>query len=380
MRHSAILTREPVVNQKRCITANRLIVHANDVADASDTLNALEAFWPTQHTVFVSLAEHTPDPSLLQWQAPDNTMIEIPVRALADPQTTQLLPELSRKGLTPCLRGWPDRHSAAAASHWRFVLAEAPHGSAPPDASAGIPIACGLPDLNAFEAAIEQGFAGASGCFFLNGHPPPQKLRPGHAQIIRLLNLARNDADVREIEDLLKQNVAISYKLLRYINSSAFGLRCEIQSFGHAVSILGYDNLNKWLSLLLVNAGEAPDAPALMQTSITRGRFMETIGADYFNKAGCDNLFITGAFSILPLLLGVSMQTLVDEMSLPESIIDALLHDRGEYAPFLRMARHTEGGNPSALLMQAGELQLSKAQINCALLRAVSFADSLAAE
>jgi EAL and modified HD-GYP domain-containing signal transduction protein len=53
----------------------------------------------------------------------------------------------------------------------------------------------------------------------------------------------RRNAEVKEIENVLKQDVALSYKLLRYINSAGFGLMCEIQSFRHAVTILGYEKL-----------------------------------------------------------------------------------------------------------------------------------------
>src|SRR5690606_30053898 len=111
-----------------------------------------------------------------------------------------------------------------------------------------------------------------------------------------LLNLVRRNGDIRDIETVLKQDLALSYKLLRYINSAGFGLMYEIQSFRHAVNILGYDALNKWLSLLLVTDSRDPSAPALMQTAITRGRFMEEAGAGHVDADERDNLFITGAF------------------------------------------------------------------------------------
>ena len=136
----------------------------------------------------------------------------------------------------------------------------------------GIALAKGLPDIKAFADAMEHGYAGATGWFFLRGRPMAEKLNPGHAQIVRVLNLVRRNAEVKEIETALKQDVALSYKLLRYINSAGFGLSCEIESFRHAVTILGYAKLNKWLSLLLVTASRDPSAAALMQTAIARGR------------------------------------------------------------------------------------------------------------
>ena len=55
MSQTTLLTREPVVNKNRAITANRLIAHGPNVAAVVETLNALGDVWPTHHPVFVSL-------------------------------------------------------------------------------------------------------------------------------------------------------------------------------------------------------------------------------------------------------------------------------------------------------------------------------------
>lgn len=378
MSQTTFLTREPVVNKKRAITANRLIAHGPNIAAVVETLNSLADIWPSHHTVFVSLARLVPTPDLMDWQAPANAMIEIPAQALAHPQTQALIPQLANAGINTCLSWYAPGSPLPVTVDWRFVLVDTrKHGA--PSGSPGIPLAWGLPNVDAFQGAIKAGFDGASGWFFLQGNPPPKALSPGHAQIVRLLNLVRHDADIREIEALLKQDVAISYKLLRFINSAGFGLMCEIQSFRHAVSILGYTNLNKWLSLLLVTASRDPGAPAMMQTSIARGRFMEEIGGSFFDKSELDNLFITGAFSLLPALLGTSMHSVLDEMHLPDAVTDALLNEEGGYAPFLKLARACENFDATSLQKLASELQLPPESINRALISALGFADSLQA-
>lgn len=375
MSQPTILTREPVVNKKRAITANRLVAHGPNIASVVETLNSLADLWPTRHTVFVSLARLVPTPELMNWQAPSNTLVEIPAQALAHAPTRALLPRLGAAGVSTCLAWFSPGIALPPEADWRFVLMDARRHPTP-SGSPGIALAWGLANVGAFQEAVKAGYDGASGWFFLHGNPPAKALEPGHAQLVRLLNLVRSNADIRDIEALLKQDVAISYKLLRYINSAGFGLMCEIQSFRHAVSILGYANLHKWLSLLLVTASRDPGAPAMVQTSISRGRFMEQIGAGYFDKSELDNLFITGAFSLLPALLGTSMQSVLDEMHLPEAVGDALLHGRGAYAPFLKLAQLSESFDCAALREQAAELQLAPEQINRALLGALAFADS----
>jgi EAL and modified HD-GYP domain-containing signal transduction protein len=115
----------------------------------------------------------------------------------------------------------------------------------------------------------------------------------------------------------------------------------------------------------------------MMQTAIARGRFMEEIGGSFFEKSERDNLFIAGAFSLLHLLLGTSMQTILEEMHLPDSVTDALLTEQGPIAPFLQLARACESFDCTALQKRASEMQLTNQQVNRALVGALSFADSL---
>jgi c-di-GMP-related signal transduction protein len=205
----------------------------------------------------------------------------------------------------------------------------------------------------------------------------PRRSIPGQAQIIRVLNLVRKNAEVKEIEAALKQDVALSYKLLRYINSAGFGLSCEIQSFRHAVTILGYDKLNKWLSLLLATASKDPMAPALDAHGADARRLMELLAHGLVDKQEYDNLFITGAFSMLDALLGVSMEKVLESMSLPEPICDALLGHGGVYGPFLELAKGERGRRWRCARRAGGMLGLSADQFNRAQMQALQFADTM---
>lgn len=370
-----LVRREPVVNRHKAITASRLVVYARSCRDAADTLNQLSDVWPRARNVFVSLSGVFPDIELLNWQPPENAMIEIPAPALARPGTARLIERLQAAQIPVCLDGY-DPEQPPPETSFRFMLADARTYPVLTNAP-GLMLAKGLADHPAFDEAIENGYDGAAGWFFLHGMPVQEKLNPGHAQIVRVLNLVRHNAEIKDIDDAFKQDVTLSYKLLRYINSAGFGLSCEIQSFKHAVTILGYEKLNKWLSLLLVTASKDPAAPALMQTAIARGRFMETIGKGYFDKAQLDNLFITGAFSLLEALLGARLEAALEQMLLPEPIADALLRQEGIYAPFLDLALACEGEDMANLAAKAETLQLDATALNHAQIEALNFADSL---
>jgi hypothetical protein len=372
----ALIRREPVLNRQKAITASRLIVHAGSTAQAAETLNRVLDVWPKAHGVFVGLAGLVPDAGLLAWNAPENILLEIPAAALAQAEALPFIAALVGDGVPLCLDGYVPGMPLPPATPFRFLLADSRRHPKMPK-SPGTALAKGLADVDAFSDALFEGYDGAAGWFFLHGRPAGDKLNPGHAQIIRVLNLVRRNAEVKEIETALKQDVTLSYKLLRYINSAGFGLSCEIESFRHAVAILGYAKLNKWLSLLLVTASRDPAAAALMQTAIARGRLMELLGQEYFDPSELDNLFITGAFSLLDILLGARLDAVLDEMNLPEAITDALLRRQGAYAPLLDLALACEGGEPAAIVDRSASLGIGVEKFNHAQIEALTYADSI---
>ena len=164
-----------------------------------------------------------------------------------------------------------------------------------------------------------------------------QTIRPAHAVIIQLINAVRKGAPTEQIEEVLKRDATLSFNLLRYINSSGFGLSTEITSFRHAVMILGLKKLFRWAALLLTMSREGGMPPALGQMAIVRGRLMELLAAELLPQEECDNAFVTGVFSLLDTMLGISMEKAIGAVSLPESITDALLHKKGPMAPILEL-------------------------------------------
>lgn len=202
-------------------------------------------------------------------------------------------------------------------------------------------------------------------------------LNPAYAIVLELLNKVRGNEDVKDIELSFKRDVALSFKLLRYINSVGFGLSCEIQSIRHALAILGYPQLYRWLTLLLVTADEESTSPALMKTAATRGRLTELLGKDMLEAADRDNLFIVGVFSLLDAMLEMPMEQALDSLALPESITDALLHRQGIYGPFLELAEACEGGSAGHIEKLVFSLQLEPEKVNQAHLSALAWVEML---
>lgn len=202
-------------------------------------------------------------------------------------------------------------------------------------------------------------------------------INPSQAVVLQLLERVRGDADPGEIELLFKKDVALTFKLLRYINSAGFGLSCEVQSIRHAISILGMQPLYRWLTLLLATASSGQATPALVRTAITRGRLCELLGGQIMSKADRDNLFITGVFSMLDALLETPMDSILERLVIPENIADALRDRSGLYGPVLALTEACESQADERIEMMAYALMLTPEQVNQAHLQAIAWVEQL---
>ncbi|QXZ10208.1 EAL domain-containing protein [Comamonas sp. Y33R10-2] len=205
-------------------------------------------------------------------------------------------------------------------------------------------------------------------------------IRPTQATIIQLINLVRQQGSTEEIEELLKRDPTLSFNLLRFINSSGFGLSCEITSFRHAVMILGLKKLFRWAALLLTTSRTGGSPPAVGQTAVVRGRLMELLSAELLPPEETDHAFVVGVFSLLDVMLGQPIAKALESVALPESVVDALVHNTGVFAPFLELTRACESGDDEGFARAANALHLSNHQVNWAHLQALSWADSLISE
>ncbi|MFZ2294707.1 MAG: HDOD domain-containing protein [Polaromonas sp.] len=233
-------------------------------------------------------------------------------------------------------------------------------------------------DWHEFDTCAALGLSG----FFGNLCRTPRKidssgeLGPQTVLILQLMQMVQDNADVRDLEKVLKRDATLSYKLFRYINSASFGIEVEIESLRHAVSMLGYTPLYRWLSLLLAMTNTAGFSPALLQAAIIRGRFAELLGQGLLSRSESENLFVVGMFSMLDQLLGLPLEQILRQISLPEAIAQALLSRDGVYGPFLALAEacEREDGRASDY---ADALFMTDTRVNQAHVAALAWAQSI---
>lgn len=208
-----------------------------------------------------------------------------------------------------------------------------------------------IPGWQALEACAGTGIEGvfADLCRAPREIKQAVKLGPEAQQILQLMHLVQGDADIRHVEKALKTDLELSYKLLRYINSAGFGLEIEIESPRHAVAMLGYAPLFRWLLLLLARTHTTGFSPALMQAAMIRGRFAELLGQDFLSRREAENLFVVGMFSFLDRLLGTPVPEVLAQLVLPAAVAEALLSREGVYAPVLALVEACEGRDGRAI-------------------------------
>ena len=228
-------------------------------------------------------------------------------------------------------------------------------------------------------ACLALGFDGLQGFYFAKPETlSARKLEPARAAVMQAIKLLLRGADIVEVDNALKRDVALSVKLLRYMNSAGMGLSGKIDSIKHAISLLGYQKLARWLTLLLASTdSKDPTAPLLARTAITRGRLMELLGEGRFDVAQRDNLFIAGTFSLLPAMLMLPMKDALDELDLPDTVAEGLLMRTGEFAPYLRLAEAVEHPSLAGVAQLCKELAIAPRALNLAQMQATDWVNQL---
>jgi len=195
--------------------------------------------------------------------------------------------------------------------------------------------------------------------------------------VLELINGVDKEEPVAKLEALLKKDPTLAFRLMRYLNSPAFGLSVEINSFGHALMLLGYQRLKRWLALLLASSAKDINAKPVMFAAVRRGLIMEELVQGSGDAEMRGEMFICGVFSLLDRLLKQPFEDLFKSVPVPERVRQALLEESGPFHPFLELVRAIESESVFDIRENADKLFMTPAEVNRALLKALSAARAL---
>ncbi|SDO24064.1 EAL and HDOD domain-containing protein [Polaromonas sp. JS666] len=388
------LVRAPLLDPKQQVVGYRLAWQSSVPTDPrEDVRQLLDFVGERAHDaelglLFLDAERGVPPGGILAGEVPSNTVLMLDCPDLAEDCVAGMA-SMREQGLQLALRG---ASLAFMEAHAETLLPLATHIELPwghPDFAAlsnlakqaEPPLAVVVQDFPGW-AEFDKSAAHGVGGFFgqLCTTPRPLNnagaLSPQAIFILQLMQMVQENADVRHIEGVLKRDAALSYKLFRYINSPGFGIEVEIESLRHAVTMLGYTPLFRWLSVLLATTNTAGYSHALLQAAIVRGRFAELLGKDLLPRGEAEHLFFVGMFSLLDQLLGIPLEKVVSQILLPEPVVQALLGREGVYGPFLSLVEACEqrDGRVPAL---ADALFVTSTRVNQAHLAALAWAHTV---
>lgn len=230
-----------------------------------------------------------------------------------------------------------------------------------------------------FKQALKMGYSYFQGYFFskpviLSGRDvPAHKLN--YLQVLQEVN--RPEFDFGRLDNIIKRDVSLSYKLLKYMNSAAFGFRTKISSIKHALVMLGMNEIKRWVSLIALR-GLAEDKPdEIMTSSIIRARFGELIAPKIGLGNQSSDIFLMELFSMIDALIDRPMSDIVAELPIYEEIKDALLGKQCRYWDVYDLILSYEKGDWEKFSKYAAEFKLNETEVPELYLKSLEWANEL---
>lgn len=212
-----------------------------------------------------------------------------------------------------------------------------------------------------YDLSRELGFDYFQGFYFCRPNVVSGKRIPVNKAVVFQLIEKLQDPEISmdDLEKILVQDVTLSYKLLRYINSASFALRQEIDSVKQALIIIGTQTMKNWATLIILSNLNNDKPYELIRTALVRAKMAELL-AEKTGRADKSQMFTVGLFSLLDALMDIPMIELLDTISLAAPIKMALLEKEDELGELLSLVIAYEQGDWPVLKQGAIDSKIYK--------------------
>jgi c-di-GMP-related signal transduction protein len=214
-----------------------------------------------------------------------------------------------------------------------------------------------------FLAAKKAGFAYFQGYFFRRPETVKTHAVPGNQlNYIKMLQVvSKPELEPREIENAIKGEASLCYRLLRYMNSASFGFANEIHSVRHALSMLGEREVRRWVRLVVTLAAGQNKSSDLVLSALVRGRFCELLSSKI--KHGESDLFLLGLLSLMDSILDLPMTAVLEKVPLDQETKNVLLGEESHLRPLYRLMLAQESGDWENTALLAKSLKLTESEV-----------------
>jgi len=264
------------------------------------------------------------------------TILEIPGTPAATSETILACQHLQQAGYSLALDSFQDE------PHWKPLLPFASFlkvdfRATSPDEQHSIAktfstrslrtIANRIETREEFDQAYHAGYSFFQGFFFLQ--PELIVARDLPASKVNCLRLLREagapELRYGDIEEILKQEPSLLYKLLRYLNCAARGLAREVVSVPHAIALLGEKEFRRWVNVVAVVAAAYDEPTEVLRSALVRAYFCERLSQFLEVPRGGSEFFLVGLFSVMDVLFGRPLAEILGELPISRDVRSALL-------------------------------------------------------
>ncbi|WP_246099581.1 EAL and HDOD domain-containing protein [Methylibium rhizosphaerae] len=384
----------PIIDRNRAVSATRLTVFPlvpGTPLNAASLLNAVADVWPEDGgKVSLNVLSESLLHELMAARPSPNVMVELPAFMASDESNAAHIQALHSAGNMLLIKGRPvrevPRDVLPCFKHSIIDLADDRRQGEAADAGAAFSrsvtyFQSGVRTLVDMEASFKRGAAAVIGWPMDDvvmqataGKPVAQH---DLQVIVELIQRVDKAEPIDKLENTLRRDPTLAFKLIRYINSAAFGLSVEISSFRHAIMMLGYTRLKRWLALLLATASKDANLKPVMFAAVRRGLMMEELVRSSGDDEMRNEMFICGVFSLLDRMFKQPFSELLKTIPVPERVYAVLAEGSGPYQPYFKLVQAVEGDTLDAIREASDNLMMGSAEINRALLKSLAAAASL---
>ena len=189
-----------------------------------------------------------------------------------------------------------------------------------------------------------------------------------------MLELMKEDFDINTVEDIIKSDTTLTYKLLKFLNCGYFGFLAPIKSVKQAITLLGRNKLRRWI--LLIAVSKVSNDEESINNTIIRGRFCEIIQEE-INPEKSQKAFLVGLFSNLDMSMGKDMNTVLKGINLDSEIRDALMGKENTLGDILNLIKCYETLNFNEIAESCKKLNIKKETLAIKYVEALKWSTNL---
>ena len=233
-----------------------------------------------------------------------------------------------------------------------------------------------------FESAKSLGCQYFQGEFFSKSQEIPLKDIPAvKFNLLDLLSLVNeSNLDFEKISEIISRDVSLSYKLLRLVNSVAFGFRNKVDSIKLAIVALGGTELKKWVSVFTIDKLSQDKPDELVRSSLVRAKFSEQLSLKTSLKPRSSDLFLSGLFSMLDVIMGRPLPELLSDIPLSEDIKETLILNTGVLSDIFNLVIAYEKCNWDRIDELTAKINISENYVIESYLNATSWCNEILKE